>query len=144
MVTEESGPSGPLIKPYPDWSYFNPDDCESIMNVYRIAVRFDKLPFIVKGSQVHIVSLSLDRRVQQVMGAGHRISGRRSNQVSRQIVGVRPEHRQTDPQDHSARRSGQELERRDDADQSHSGDRRTVLSKHYGEKYHTESKEFET
>lgn len=41
VVTDQSGSAGPLIKPYPDWSYFNPDSCDAIMNVYRIAVRMN-------------------------------------------------------------------------------------------------------
>ncbi|XP_014207735.1 major royal jelly protein 1-like [Copidosoma floridanum] len=30
--------SGPLIQPYPDWSWFDPDNCNTIQNVYRIAI----------------------------------------------------------------------------------------------------------
>ncbi|XP_011505298.1 PREDICTED: major royal jelly protein 1-like isoform X2 [Ceratosolen solmsi marchali] len=37
-VTEQKGPSGPLVKPYPDWSWFKKGDCDSITSVYRIAI----------------------------------------------------------------------------------------------------------
>lgn len=32
------GPGGPLLIPYPDWSWFLPDTCDSIISVYRVAV----------------------------------------------------------------------------------------------------------
>ncbi|XP_058797668.1 major royal jelly protein 1-like isoform X2 [Phymastichus coffea] len=38
IVTDQMGPSGPLVKPYPDWSYFKTENCDSIQNVYRIAI----------------------------------------------------------------------------------------------------------
>ena len=37
-VSDTRGPSGPLIRPYPDWSWFGRDDCDAITSVYRIAV----------------------------------------------------------------------------------------------------------
>ncbi|NP_001154975.1 major royal jelly protein-like 7 isoform X1 [Nasonia vitripennis] len=37
-VSNQKGPSGPLVKPYPDWSWFKKGDCNSITNVYRIAI----------------------------------------------------------------------------------------------------------
>lgn len=30
--------SGPLLQPYPGWSWHKPEDCDGITNVYRIAV----------------------------------------------------------------------------------------------------------
>ncbi|XP_058797669.1 major royal jelly protein 1-like [Phymastichus coffea] len=38
IVTDQMGPSGPLIKPYPNWSYFERNNCDSIQNVYRIMI----------------------------------------------------------------------------------------------------------
>jgi hypothetical protein len=38
-VTDRNGPSGPLVKPYPDWSWFKKGDCDSLTSIYRIAVK---------------------------------------------------------------------------------------------------------
>ncbi|XP_014207737.1 major royal jelly protein 2-like [Copidosoma floridanum] len=38
VVTNKTGPWGPLIKPYPDWLWFKSDDCSKIQSVYRIAI----------------------------------------------------------------------------------------------------------
>lgn len=32
------GPGGPLLLPYPDWTWFVPNTCDSIISVYRVAV----------------------------------------------------------------------------------------------------------
>ena len=33
------GESGPLLRPYPDWSWYERNDCNRIISVYRVAVR---------------------------------------------------------------------------------------------------------
>ncbi|XP_014207781.1 major royal jelly protein 2-like [Copidosoma floridanum] len=38
IVTNKTGPWGHLIKPYPNWSWFRPNDCNSIQSVHRIAI----------------------------------------------------------------------------------------------------------
>ncbi|KAL7306612.1 hypothetical protein TKK_0001296 [Trichogramma kaykai] len=38
VVTNVQSPSGPLIMPYPNWSWFEKDNCNSLTNVYRIAI----------------------------------------------------------------------------------------------------------
>lgn len=38
IVTDKWAPNGPLIEPYPSWSWFKPNDCNSLINIYRIAV----------------------------------------------------------------------------------------------------------
>ncbi|CAB0038352.1 unnamed protein product [Trichogramma brassicae] len=51
-VTDVKGPSGPLIKPYPDWSWFKENDCDSIRNVHRIAIdKCDRLWVLDTGSR---------------------------------------------------------------------------------------------
>ncbi|XP_066581316.1 dopaminechrome tautomerase-like [Prorops nasuta] len=38
LVTDKSGPGGPLLEPYPNWAWHTPDSCNSIVSVYRIAI----------------------------------------------------------------------------------------------------------
>lgn len=38
LLTESQGPGGPLLTPYPDWSWHTPNDCEKLVSVYRTAV----------------------------------------------------------------------------------------------------------
>ncbi|XP_051172030.1 major royal jelly protein 1-like isoform X1 [Leptopilina boulardi] len=38
VVSNQKGPGGPLLKPYPDWSWYKKGDCNSITNVFRIAI----------------------------------------------------------------------------------------------------------
>lgn len=38
-VTNKRGEAGPLLKPYPDWSWYgNDNNCNGIINVFRVAV----------------------------------------------------------------------------------------------------------
>ncbi|KAJ8687044.1 hypothetical protein QAD02_022838 [Eretmocerus hayati] len=38
-ITSLIGPSGPLVQPYPDWTWFQSEDCNtSIQEVYRITI----------------------------------------------------------------------------------------------------------
>ena len=37
-VTEAEGPGGPLLTPYPDWTWHTPNDCNKLVSVYRMAV----------------------------------------------------------------------------------------------------------
>lgn len=39
VVSDQQGPSGPLLKPYPSWSWYKKGDCDGITSVYRVAVR---------------------------------------------------------------------------------------------------------
>lgn len=38
LVTSTSGHGGPLLVPYPDWTWHTPFSCNSIISVYRLAV----------------------------------------------------------------------------------------------------------
>lgn len=38
LVTTASGFGGPLLIPYPDWTWHTPYSCDSIISVYRLAV----------------------------------------------------------------------------------------------------------
>lgn len=40
LVTNLQGPGGPLLTPYPHWSWHTPNDCDKLISVYRIAVRY--------------------------------------------------------------------------------------------------------
>lgn len=43
-VTDFEGPGGPLLQPYPDWSWHRPNDCNCIVTAYRIAIdEFNRL-----------------------------------------------------------------------------------------------------
>lgn len=48
-VTEKMGEGGPLLRPYPDWSWYsqNYSDCSKIINVYRVAVSIKEAQSIV-------------------------------------------------------------------------------------------------
>lgn len=37
-ISDKMGPTGPLLAPYPDWSWHKKGDCNAITDVYRIAV----------------------------------------------------------------------------------------------------------
>ncbi|XP_011690164.1 PREDICTED: major royal jelly protein 3-like [Wasmannia auropunctata] len=39
-VTNKTGPGGPLLRPYPDWNWYNRScRCEGILNVYRVHIQ---------------------------------------------------------------------------------------------------------
>ncbi|XP_033222685.1 major royal jelly protein 1-like [Belonocnema kinseyi] len=38
VVSSKKGPGGPLLAPYPDWSWYRKGNCNGITNVYRIAI----------------------------------------------------------------------------------------------------------
>ncbi|XP_076295538.1 major royal jelly protein 9 [Lasioglossum baleicum] len=38
LVSTMPGPGGPLLIPYPNWSWFTPYNCDSIISVYRLAI----------------------------------------------------------------------------------------------------------
>ncbi|CAD1480573.1 unnamed protein product, partial [Heterotrigona itama] len=43
-ITDRNGPGGPLLAPYPDWSWANVKNCSAIISVYRVAIdRCDRL-----------------------------------------------------------------------------------------------------
>ena len=37
-LSKLDGPGGPLLTPYPDWSWYVPNSCDSIISVYRTVV----------------------------------------------------------------------------------------------------------
>ena len=40
IVSDEKGPAGNLLVPYPEWSWYEADNCSGITSVYRIMVLF--------------------------------------------------------------------------------------------------------
>lgn len=79
-VSDHHGPSGPLLRPYPDWSWYNSGNCDGITSVYRVAV---SILAIVSSNHLifffnYILSLidhlfdATDRQVQSHVGTGHR------------------------------------------------------------------------
>lgn len=38
LITTVEGPGGPLLTPYPDWSWHTADGCDSLVSVYRLAI----------------------------------------------------------------------------------------------------------
>ncbi|XP_018343236.1 PREDICTED: major royal jelly protein 1-like isoform X1 [Trachymyrmex septentrionalis] len=38
-VSSETGPGGPLLDPYPSWSWYNKNDCNGIISVYRVSIK---------------------------------------------------------------------------------------------------------
>ncbi|KAL6265637.1 hypothetical protein P5V15_002431 [Pogonomyrmex californicus] len=74
-VTEEQGKDAPLLRPYPDWSWYK-DDCKGITDgVYQIEIRCNQL-FVVDGGrigedqrclpQLLIFDLSTDKLIKRV------------------------------------------------------------------------------
>ncbi|XP_017887718.1 major royal jelly protein 1-like [Ceratina calcarata] len=50
IVTDKLGPGGPLLKPYPDWSWAKLGNCDSITSVYRVAIdKCDRLWVLDNG-----------------------------------------------------------------------------------------------
>ncbi|KAL7294828.1 hypothetical protein TKK_0011756 [Trichogramma kaykai] len=51
LITNQNGPGGPLLTPYPDWSWHKAGDCDSIVSVYRVAIdECDRLWMVDTGS----------------------------------------------------------------------------------------------
>ncbi|KAG5332390.1 MRJP2 protein, partial [Acromyrmex heyeri] len=38
-VSDKTGPGGPLLDPYPNWSWYNENDCNGIISVYRVSIK---------------------------------------------------------------------------------------------------------
>ncbi|KAF7995394.1 hypothetical protein HCN44_006501 [Aphidius gifuensis] len=38
LISNLDGPGGPLLTPYPHWSWHTPNDCSKLVSVYRIAI----------------------------------------------------------------------------------------------------------
>uniref|UniRef100_V9I6G8 Bee-milk protein n=1 Tax=Apis cerana TaxID=7461 RepID=V9I6G8_APICE len=50
VVTNKKGKGGPLLHPYPDWSWANYKDCSGIVSAFKIAVdKFDRLWVLDSG-----------------------------------------------------------------------------------------------
>ncbi|KAG5318428.1 MRJP3 protein, partial [Acromyrmex heyeri] len=75
-VTEKQGEGGPLLRPYPDWSWYK-DDCKGITGgVYQVEIMCNHL-FVVDGGrigenqlcipQLLIFDLSTDKLVKRVI-----------------------------------------------------------------------------
>lgn len=51
-VTDLHGPGGPLLAPYPNWTWHRPNDCNNIVTAYRIAVNM-RVERPLAGQLVH-------------------------------------------------------------------------------------------
>nr|AAV90959.1 major royal jelly protein 3 [Apis mellifera carnica] len=50
VVTNKKGKGGPLLRPYPDWSFAKYEDCSGIVSAFKIAVdKFDRLWVLDSG-----------------------------------------------------------------------------------------------
>ncbi|XP_018346752.1 PREDICTED: major royal jelly protein 1-like [Trachymyrmex septentrionalis] len=53
-VTNTTGPGGPLLRPYPDWSWHNKSCmCDSIINVHRIHIKCNHIFVLDSGENGH-------------------------------------------------------------------------------------------
>ncbi|KYN02117.1 Major royal jelly protein 3 [Cyphomyrmex costatus] len=51
-VTNKTGPGGPLLRPYPDWSWHNNSSmCDGIINVYKLHIRCNHI-FVLDNGQI--------------------------------------------------------------------------------------------
>ncbi|KYN02118.1 PREDICTED: major royal jelly protein 1-like [Cyphomyrmex costatus] len=51
IVTNETGPGGPLLRPYPDWSWHNNNSmCNGIINVYKLHIQCNHI-FVMDNGQ---------------------------------------------------------------------------------------------
>ncbi|XP_018310275.1 major royal jelly protein 3 [Mycetomoellerius zeteki] len=49
-VTHKTGPGGPLLRPYPDWSWHNSScTCNGIVNVYRVHIQCNHIVILDNG-----------------------------------------------------------------------------------------------
>ncbi|XP_018310272.1 major royal jelly protein 3 [Mycetomoellerius zeteki] len=49
-VSDIKGPGGPLLHPYPDWSWYNNSDmCDNIVNVYMIHIQYNHIFVLDNG-----------------------------------------------------------------------------------------------
>ena len=61
MVTNRFGESGPLLHPYPDWSWYDSSNgCNRIVSVYRVAVSMNKSVLIYTYMGIIIKRKKLD------------------------------------------------------------------------------------
>ncbi|XP_011880390.1 PREDICTED: major royal jelly protein 1-like [Vollenhovia emeryi] len=76
-ITEKLGKGGPLLRPYPDWSWYkNETDCNSIVSdVYQVDIKCNHLFFMDSGKRgldylcspkLFIFDLSTDKLVKRV------------------------------------------------------------------------------
>ncbi|KYM97325.1 Major royal jelly protein 3 [Cyphomyrmex costatus] len=49
-VTDEIGPGGPLLRPYPDWSWHNSCTCDGIVSVIRVYIRCNHIFVLDSGT----------------------------------------------------------------------------------------------
>ncbi|XP_018401268.1 PREDICTED: major royal jelly protein 1-like [Cyphomyrmex costatus] len=50
-VTDEIGPGGPLLRPYPDWSWHNSCTCDGIVSVIRVYIRCNHI-FVLDSGKI--------------------------------------------------------------------------------------------
>ncbi|KAL6265635.1 hypothetical protein P5V15_002429 [Pogonomyrmex californicus] len=77
-VTNENGEGGPLLRPYPDWSWYEENNCNSITaGVYGIFIKCNHLFIMDSGrfepkkpvclAQIFIFDLSTDKLIKRVI-----------------------------------------------------------------------------
>ncbi|EZA53636.1 hypothetical protein DMN91_005871 [Ooceraea biroi] len=75
-VTEKMGDGGPLLRPYPNWSWWNTGTCEGITSVYRVFIKCNHLFVLDCGkigadkvcpAQLLIFDLSSDTLVKRIV-----------------------------------------------------------------------------
>ncbi|XP_036145852.1 major royal jelly protein 2 isoform X2 [Monomorium pharaonis] len=81
-VSDEMGPGGPLLNPYPDWSWYEDFDCKSnrIISVYRVDIKCNRLYVLDCGEvgetavcppKLLIFDLKDDRLIRKVTIPSH-------------------------------------------------------------------------
>ncbi|XP_018313754.1 major royal jelly protein 3 [Mycetomoellerius zeteki] len=53
VVSDETGPGGPLLDPYPSWSWYNENDCNGIISVYRVSIKCNHI-FVLDCGKVGV------------------------------------------------------------------------------------------
>ncbi|XP_011497445.1 PREDICTED: major royal jelly protein 1-like [Ceratosolen solmsi marchali] len=90
IVTNLQGPGGPLLSPYPDWSWHK-SDCDSLVSVYRIAIdECDRMWMVDTGtvsgqsvcpSKIVVFDLGKDKLLFKYVIPLDQTAGRRASYV---------------------------------------------------------------
>ncbi|XP_067210014.1 major royal jelly protein 3-like [Linepithema humile] len=78
IITNEKGEGGPLLRPYPDWSWYTKNDCNSITaGVFRVYIKCNYIFILDSGkyepnvsicpAQLLIFDLSTDKLVKRII-----------------------------------------------------------------------------